>query len=96
MECFRWRADLSSALRGSPARDKEGETVQKFFMERSASLWTAAFCIVAGVILVLYPVAVSNMFVTALAIGALVYGLIHLFRYIQGRRAGIGLTGDTF
>ena len=58
--------------------------MHKFFMERSASLWTAAFCIVAGVILVLYPVAVSNMFVTALAIGALVYGLIHLFRYIQG------------
>lgn len=70
--------------------------MHKFFMERSASLWTAAFCIVAGVILVLYPVAVSNMFVTALAIGALVYGLIHLFRYIQGRRAGISLTGDLF
>ena len=44
---------------------RRGETVHKFFMERSASLWTAAFCIVAGVILVLYPVAVSNMFVTA-------------------------------
>lgn len=70
--------------------------MHKFFLERSASLWIAALCIVAGAVLALYPVAVSSMFVIALAVGALVYGLIHLWRYIQGRRAGVRLTGDLF
>lgn len=67
-----------------------------FFWARSASVWIAGFYVLAGLLLALFPVTVSTVFVWALAGGAGVYGAAHLWRYLQGRRAGHASTGDLF
>ena len=46
----------------------------QFFWTRSASLWVAALYVLMGVLLFLFPIASSTLFVQALAAGAAVYG----------------------
>lgn len=67
-----------------------------FFWARSASVWIAGFYVLAGLLLALFPVTVSTVFVWALAGGAGLYGAAHLWRYLQSRRQGHASTGDLF
>lgn len=68
----------------------------QFFWTRSASLWVAALYVLMGVLLFLFPIASSTLFVQALAAGAAVYGASHLIRYIQSRKIGQSNPGDLF
>ncbi len=68
----------------------------QFFWTRSASLWVAALYVLMGVLLFLFPIASSTLFVQALAAGAAVYGASHLIRYIQSRKTGQSNPGDLF
>lgn len=68
----------------------------EFFWTRSASLWVAALYIAMGVLLFAFPAASSTVFVWALAAGAAAYGVSHLIRYLQDRKADKGNPGDLF
>ena len=68
----------------------------EFFWTRTASIWIAILYMLLGLALLLFPGASGTIFVWALAAGAAVYGLSHLWRYIQSKRAGEGLGGDLF
>ena len=68
----------------------------QFFWVRAASVWVAALYIAMGALLFLFPAASSTVFVWALAAGAGAYGVSHLARYIQSRKAGQSDPGDLF
>ncbi|HIZ31482.1 MAG TPA: DUF308 domain-containing protein [Candidatus Fournierella merdipullorum] len=68
----------------------------EFFWTRSASLWLAALYIAMGVLLLVFPAASSTLFVWTLAAGAAAYGVSHLVRYLQDRKADKGNPGDLF
>lgn len=69
----------------------------EFFWVRAASVWVAALYIAMGVLLFAFPAASSTFFVWALAGGAAAYGVSHLVRYLQERKAaGKGNPGDLF
>lgn len=69
----------------------------EFFWVRAASVWVAALYIAMGVLLFAFPAASSTFFVWALAGGAAAYGVSHLVRYLQKRKAaGKGNPGDLF
>ena len=68
----------------------------QFFWTRAASVWVAALYIAMGVLLFAFPAATGTFFVWALAGGAAAYGVSHLVRYLQGRKAGAANPGDLF
>lgn len=68
----------------------------QFFWSRTASVWIALLYIILGVPLLLFPGASGSVFVWTLAGGAAVYAISHLWRYIQGRKAGQASDGDLF
>lgn len=68
----------------------------QFFWSRSASVWIAVLYIVLGVLLFLFPGVSGTVFVWALAAGAGIYGLSHLWRYIQSRKGDLPSPGDLF
>ena len=69
----------------------------EFFWVRAASVWVAALYIAMGVLIFAFPAASSTFFVWALAGGAAAYGVSHLVRYLQERKAaGKGNPGDLF
>ena len=51
---------------------------------------------VLGIPLLLFPGISGSVFVWALAAGTAVYAVSHLWRYIQGRKAGQASEGDLF
>ena len=60
----------------------------QFFWVRAASVWIAALYAAMGALLFLFPAASSTLFVWALAAGVGAYGVSHLVRYLQSRKAG--------
>ena len=68
----------------------------QFFWSRTASVWIAALYALLGLPLLLFPDVSGALFVWALAAGSAVYGASHLWRYVQGRKAGQASGGDLF
>ena len=68
----------------------------QFFWSRTASVWIALLYMLLGIPLLLFPGISGSVFVWALAAGAAAYAVSHLWRYIQGRRAGQAPGGDLF
>lgn len=68
----------------------------QFFWSRTASVWIALLYIILGLPLLLFPGASGSVFVWALAAGAAVYALSHLWRYIQARKLEQASGGDLF
>ena len=68
----------------------------QFFWSRTASVWIAALYALLGLPLLLFPDVSGSLFVWALAAGSAVYGASHLWRYVQGRKAGQASGGDLF
>lgn len=68
----------------------------QFFWSRTASIWIALLYIILGLPLLLFPGASGSVFVWALAAGAAVYAVSHLWRYIQGRKMERTSGGDLF
>lgn len=68
----------------------------QFFWSRTASVWIALLYIILGLPLLLCPGASGSVFVWALAAGAAVYAVSHLWRYIQGRKMERASGGDLF
>ena len=68
----------------------------QFFWSRTASVWIALLYMVLGIPLLLFPGISGSVFVWALAAGTAVYAVSHLWRYIQGRKAGQASEGDLF
>ena len=68
----------------------------QFFWSRSASLWIAILYILLGALLLLFPGVTGTVFVWALAAGAAVYGLSHLWRYLQSRKGEVPAAADLF
>ena len=78
-----------------PAAEKESIMVM-YFWKRSASVWIALLYVLMGGLLMAFPATSSTVFVWALAIGAAGYGLSHLLRYWQERKAGTESPADLF
>lgn len=68
----------------------------QFFWSRTASVWIALLYMLLGIPLLLFPGISGSVFVWALAAGAAVYAVSHLWRYIQGRKNGQTSGGDLF
>lgn len=68
----------------------------QFFWTRTASVWIALLYIILGLPLLLFPGASGSVFVWALAAGAAVYAVSHLWRYIRERKTGQASGGDLF
>lgn len=68
----------------------------QFFWTRTASIWIAVLYILLGLPLFLFPDASGKVFVWALAAGAAVYAISHLWRYFQSRKRGTPSGGDLF
>lgn len=68
----------------------------QFFWSRTASVWIALLYMLLGIPLLLFPGLSGSVFVWALAAGAAVYAVSHLWRYLQGRKAGQASGGDLF
>lgn len=68
----------------------------QFFWTRTASVWIALLYIILGLPLLLFPGASGSVFVWALAAGAAVYAVSHLWRYLQERKTGQASGGDLF
>lgn len=66
----------------------------QFFWSRAACVWIALLYVALGLPLLLFPDVSGTVFVWALAIGAAIYGVSHLWRYFQSREKG--QTGDLF
>jgi len=60
--------------------------VIRFFWTRAATVWLGVLYMVLGLLLLLFPDASGRLFVRSLAAGAVVYGVVHLWRYGQDRR----------
>lgn len=76
---------------------KEVHTMMfQFFWSRTASAWIAILYIALGLPLILFPEVSGSLFVWALAAGAVLYAVSHLWRYIQGRKGGHASSGDLF
>ena len=70
--------------------------VIRFFWTRAASVWIAVLYMVLGLLLLLFPDASGRFFIRALAAGAVLYGVVHLWRYGQSRRTAEDSPGDLF
>lgn len=70
--------------------------VIRFFWTRAASAWIAVLYMVLGLLLLLFPDASGRFFIQALAAGAVLYGVVHLWRYGQSRRTAEDSPGDLF
>ena len=68
----------------------------QFFWSRTASAWIAILYIALGLPLILFPEVSGSLFAWALAAGAVLYAVSHLWRYIQGRKGGHASSGDLF
>lgn len=68
----------------------------QFFWTRPASLWIAVLYIALGVLLLVFPGAGGSVFVWSLALGAVVYGISHLWRFLHSRKSGSAPGGDLF
>lgn len=68
----------------------------QFFWSRTASVWIALLYMALGIPLLLFPGFSGSVFVWALAGGAAVYGISHLWRYLQARKSGQASGGDLF
>lgn len=68
----------------------------QFFWSRTASVWIALLYMALGIPLLLFPGLSGSVFVWALAGGAAVYGISHLWRYLQARKSGQASGGDLF
>ena len=68
----------------------------QFFWVRAASAWIAALYVIMGLLFLLFPGVTSTMFVWALAAGAGVYSISHLWRYLQARKSQQQNAGDLF
>lgn len=70
--------------------------VIRFFWTRAATVWLGVLYMVLGLLLLLFPDASGRLFVRSLAAGAVVYGVVHLWRYGQDRRTEEASPGDLF
>ena len=68
----------------------------QFFWSRTASVWIALLYMLLGIPLLLFPGISGSVFVWALAAGAGVYAISHLWRYLQGRKTGQTSGGALF
>ncbi len=66
----------------------------QFFWSRSATIWTAIFYIVLGLLLAIFPGMSGTIFVWVLAAAAALFGLAHLVRYLRGRKTGQASGGS--
>ena len=68
----------------------------QFFWNRTASVWISVLYILLGLPLLLFPTASGSVFVWSLAAGSAVYAASHLWRYLQGHKAGTSSSTDLF
>lgn len=68
----------------------------QFFWNRSASVWTAALYLLLGLLLLLFPTESGTLLVWMLCAITAVYGLGHLWRYMQRRRYGFPYGSEVF
>lgn len=68
----------------------------QFFWNRSASVWTAALYLLLGLLLLLFPAESGTLLVWVLCAITAVYGLGHLWRYLQKRRYGLPCGSEVF
>ena len=68
----------------------------QFFWNRSASVWTAALYLLLGLLLLLFPAESGTLLVWMLCAITAVYGLGHLWRYMQRRRYGLPYGSEVF
>ncbi len=78
-----------------PGKDPE-ITMLEFFWSRTASVWLAVLYMLLGILLLVFPAAGGTAFVWALAAGAAVYAVSHLWRFFHCRRKGTASGGDLF
>ena len=68
----------------------------QFFWVRTASIGPAVCYILFGFLLLLFPDLSGTLFVWLLAAGAALWGILHLGRYLRGRKANESLPGELF
>ena len=66
----------------------------QFFWSRNASVWTAVLYILLGLLLAIFPGMSGTIFVWVLAAAAAVFGLVHLGRYLRGRKTNQAVGGS--
>lgn len=68
----------------------------QFIWNKASSAGMSVLSIVLGGILLFFPKKIVHIFSLALGAALLIYGLVYLFRYWQGRKHGISSEGALF